>query len=561
MFLQCSLFVVNFLLSAFKFLLLGAFGSILSIYSQVGDEYANSIRWMRQDGALATMKALFNTRKNIPLSTTIAVLAIMIAGILSGIVDKGIILFFHPSTRLGNKDYTVVTTFQHVPQGTLKTFSGWSFSMQYGADIVEATAQAISGTTNIPGASSSQVYTPQIHKYEVGCSRFDLQPLNRGYSNLTLDNNGCAIAAIWLFDQAIYDFKNATFTTLYDGRWRLSIPGDMDKSDQYADIAHIAGVISGATTCGTMDMTYNLRQLRMDGLSEVPRTMTTKCVPPAGDVHITTITTTRFAVSHVERFRKTATSVIAEYDELLQAMEISLRKATFKSSTTMLVEIKYNNSTIDTLGCTAAYLPNVTEVGVTCAYGIASLLVLKPQTINPLLREARGGRPFPPTKIVSAAMVIEHIPRVNNGTAEPISMATLRNATNATTHYMASLGQNFYADYLEGKLYTIYDTYDVQSGFEVPLGMLVCIGVVMVLCLCFWALTEFLLNPRYTSSIHKVISIQLGIPGLMRSKVGPIEFEGVPLVPEGDIYRKDDDFDADRSEVGNDSKIAPVQLK
>jgi hypothetical protein len=65
---------------------------------------------------------------------------------------------------------------------------------------------------------------------------------------------------------------------------------------------------------------------------------------------------------------------------------------------------------------------------------------------------------------------------------------------------------------------------------------MLCIAVTMVVCLGLWAATEYFMDARYTSSLHKNITMQLdarvkcSAPMVMKSKVDPLEFEKVPIV-------------------------------
>ncbi|KAF9321028.1 hypothetical protein BG006_002687 [Podila minutissima] len=170
---------------------------------------------------------------------------------------------------------------------------------------------------------------------------------------------------------------------------------------------------------------------------------------------------------------------------------------------------------------------------------------MEPQEINIPIAEARGGKPFPDPPGTSIAMTIEHIPTLHSGVPQPVSMSAMKNATFEAAHYLASLGQNFYADYVEEQLYVLFDTMDPYQGFRVPDWLLISVTATMAVCLCLWALTNILLDVRYTSSLYKVVSMQLSpqigvsAPMLIRSKFEPFEFEDIPVVAVNGLHELD----------------------
>lgn len=73
-------------------------------------------------------------------------------------------------------------------------------------------------------------------------------------------------------------------------------------------------------------------------------------------------------------------------------------------------------------------------------------------------------------------------------------------------------------------------------------------------------MTKVLLDIRYTSSLYKVVSIQLspqiGIsaPMLVRSKFEPFEFENTPVVPVNDLY----ELDASKTKTSLNAHVSEI---
>ncbi|KAF9199184.1 hypothetical protein BGZ49_010741 [Haplosporangium sp. Z 27] len=130
--------------------------------------------------------------------------------------------------------------------------------------------------------------------------------------------------------------------------------------------------------------------------------------------------------------------------------------------------------------------------------------------------------------------------------SQPISMDQIRNSTTEAARYMASLGQNFYADYDESQLYVIFDTMDIVEGFQMPywlfLTIFICMGVFLVL----FGLTEWLMDGLYTSSLYAAVSKEvvsqmpsdliLGTPMLLKSQLGPIKLGGYAVTPCDELH-------------------------
>ncbi|OAQ23528.1 hypothetical protein K457DRAFT_130471 [Linnemannia elongata AG-77] len=533
MFLVWSLFAVNLVLAVFQFLLIGAFGAISAIYSRFGGEHANSIRWTRQGGYPEMLKSLYNSWKTIPKSTKVAMVITIFASLAASLADKGAAYFITLAERQINASFIMVNSPQFIPiSGTSLELSGWSTNIRYGANIVDAMARMINDTSNIPDAAAGRIYIPQTYEYEIGCNQAAILALDYKTPQLRLRDNGCMeVFYFFQFPGRELLFANATVIKRLGDRWSITVPITDIRWLYEISVAAIlhnnSTSLSTTSSFGRQNWVY-----LQDGITSLPETITSKGVSPTGETLVLSISNIPFSSSTVQRFRNVSTAAFDNYNDLFQAMEVSINNATLRSKTNMFTEARVVNSTIETLVCYSSNLP-----GLMCAYNIISIVSVKQQPLNSIIAEARQGRPLPQNPDLTIAMRIRHTITTVNGTRQSISLSTMKNATSAAAYYLASLGQNFYMDWNASELYIIYDIRDTQSGLEIPFWLILCIAVTMMVCLGMWASTEYFMDGRYTSSLHTNIAMQLAArlkssaPLLMRSKVDPLEFEEIPIVP------------------------------
>ncbi|KAG9323789.1 hypothetical protein KVV02_000842 [Mortierella alpina] len=146
-------------------------------------------------------------------------------------------------------------------------------------------------------------------------------------------------------------------------------------------------------------------------------------------------------------------------------MEASISSTTAATNSTLFMELTSQDSSIEVVFCFAYGYPTTS---LSCMYSNFNLLIVRQQATDSPIVKARGGRPLPYPPSTSIAMAIEHVPALNSGVPQHISMPTVKNATFEAAHCMASLGHNFYQDYNEEQLYVLFDTMDSHQGFKVP---------------------------------------------------------------------------------------------
>ncbi|KAF9987138.1 hypothetical protein BGZ75_001011 [Mortierella antarctica] len=537
MFLPWSLVTANIILAVFQFLLIGTIGAVLAIYSRFGGDHANSIRWVRQGGYLELLSSVYNSWRRLPNSTKVALSLTICASLSASLADKGAAYFIAIADRQINPSFTLVNTSQFLPftSGLLEP-SGWSVNIRHGADIVDAMARRINDTRNIPNAVPGRLYIPQTSAYE-GCSQLAVKALDFKIPQLRLVSTGCM--DVYFFMPSPYFeplVANATVINRSSDRWSIITPIIVD-SQRVAEIPVVAMLQSNSTVLTAMNdmVRMNWMQLK-DGLTALPETVTSKGVSPAGQTLVLSISSTSFSTSTVQRFRNVSAAVFDNYNDMFEAMEASVNSATLQSTTNLFTEVKVSHSTIEMLACYSGQIP-----GLMCVYTIISTVVTKSKALDPIIVEARQGRPLSQSQGASftVAMRILHTVASVNGTRQAISISTMKDATFAAAHYLALLGHNFYMDWNASQLYVIYDTADIETGLEVPLWLIWGIATIMLACLCFWAATEYFLDERCLGSLQKNIALSLGArltgsaPMVMRSKFDPLEFEDVPILSHG----------------------------
>ncbi|KAG0007842.1 hypothetical protein BGZ80_004168 [Entomortierella chlamydospora] len=293
-----------------------------------------------------------------------------------------------------------------------------------------------------------------------------------------------------------------------NGRGSFKIPGSIS-GDSLTEPLSSVYLDYRNTTCGLDDIDPSGDIPDINGLTSPPKTWTTRCALPTGEFVATSLTSIKFFVTKVKNFRRVTSSMFNEDVELVRAMESSITKAGNK--TFLFGEFKYGNTTFDALLCVSVKSGKA-DLKAICSYNSVSAIITSPQDFNPVISAA-----LPPINVgasyynypSTAVMSISHIPTVTNTTTQQLSIPGAKNASLASALYLASLGQNMYLDWNTSKLYVIYNIVDIESGLEMPLWLTIVVLVAMILCAGFCCLTHYFLDPIFTGSLYKVMSIQM----------------------------------------------------
>ncbi|KAF9205481.1 hypothetical protein BGZ49_003970 [Haplosporangium sp. Z 27] len=396
-------------------------------------------------------------------------------------------------------------------------------------------------TMVVPNAIPGRIYIPQTINYTVGCGDVGLSALMRTGA-FVLRNTGCARIHVTVLGVIDYDETGVIVTKRSSERWSISVPAVF--YDIIAEMSVGARVIQNNVTCATWSVLGGVMDSPRDGQTSLPTTLSTKCMYPSGNVTSLSLSAIRFMTSTVGQFSNVSKTSFNEYDELFQAMELNLNNSNgAQGNCTLFAEVQYVNDTVNTLSCYTAPNPNNNITFVTCTYVIIRAIIISQQDLNPTIAATleEGGSPPDLTTI----MTFTHMPNSNGNRSAETSISAIRNINSVVADYIASLGQNLCVDWNHGQVTIMFDTTDTEGGLSIPFWLIVSVPVIAVICAILLGSTEYFLDGRYTTSLYKAISMPMRsrmnsfAPMLMRSRVDPVEFEGIPVVPSGRGFETD----------------------
>ncbi|ORZ18219.1 hypothetical protein BCR41DRAFT_395457 [Lobosporangium transversale] len=484
MFLTVHEFYINLFLAIFQFVLIGTLGAILAIYSRFGNEYASSVNWSRQGGYREMLMALINSRRNAPRTTLIVLAITLFVSFPIGFAGTGAAWFIRRASKPIDITARYIRTPQFAPVGDYKHFSDWKFPIQYGDNVTEVLSRALSDTKNIANAEDGHLYQPR--------------------------------------QKALAQSK-AMVTTLSDNRWRMAVPfqGEISVLNTHA----LPQIDYKGMLCAIPDLYPPFEQTIKDGMINIPRTRTTKCVTGRGEVGVVSFSSVYFQSMKLETFRDIASSVFIEYDEMLQAMESNLNNPSFTTNSTLLAEIQSDEFSVNVLACAVSVSPS--SRSIRCSYNIFSTILARAPKIDPVISNTFNAS-FPRHQEFSNMAIFEHFPKAVEGFPMRISISGLRYSTISITIYMARLGYSFIPDWVSSSLYVLYDIKALERGNEVPTWLIWLVGVITGACIVLWGIVEWKLDYHYTRSLHKIISTKIETqyeargPKLVRSSFKPL---------------------------------------
>ncbi|KAF9383040.1 hypothetical protein BGX21_001664 [Mortierella sp. AD011] len=398
-------------------------------------------------------------------------------------------------------------------------------------------------TEVIPDAIDGRVYTPRTFDYEIGCSNIDIS-LTSGTGSLALGDTACARTKIITVGDFYYTEDGANVTKRSNDRWSISMPVEYIKDLGYvSELPMFTETTYNNSTCTLSNYMNGLLNESRDGSTSSPTTVATKCVYPSGDVVAMSLSTSRFMTTTASQFSNVSKIMFDEYDELFQTMDVALDTIT-GSNSTLFLEIKSENGTTNSLSCYKAPNPSINNTSfLSCIYFAAQSTILKIEAFEPVITSAqRGSQPLPD---ITTIMSFTHLVSIDKGFSAQISIAELRNHTLEAAHYLASLGQNLYVNWNRQEVTVMFETTDAEEGLEIPNWLIIFVPATAIISALLVGPTEYFLDARYTSSLYKSIALSMRLrmnsfaPMLMRSKVDPIEFEGIPVVPSGPQFEAD----------------------
>ncbi|KAF9352070.1 hypothetical protein BGX26_010027 [Mortierella sp. AD094] len=418
-------------------------------------------------------------------------------------------------------------------------------------NVIDAMTSIINDTRNIVNAERGRVYTPRTSPYETDCRQLNTLFLNGLNDRMLLPNDGCMYLFFILTapPTVAQEITTAKVLKRAPGRWRFI--GARTPDDTFQQMYVVPGMSNGNVSCYSDRIGTRAPISLVDGVIYPPRTTTTECLNPNGEVWVLSSTWVMFSTTTAKQFRTVTSAIFEEYDELLQAMEASINSPNFPSTPVAIAELKVVNTTVDSLICISGNSTTIVgSTALSCVYSSTYAIMTKPLNTSLLISNARGGQApgkhqlYLDAYLPNIAMTIDHIPNVLNRTRSPFSFAVMKNASSAASTYLASLGPNIYMDWDTHKLYTLFDTLDTVEGFEIPTWLFVFLITTIVLCLAFWGAAKYKLDEGYMSSLHKNIAVGIGArmgwdsPILLRFNANPMSFEGCAVVPEDRDFHK-----------------------
>ncbi|KAF9579098.1 hypothetical protein BGW38_004795 [Lunasporangiospora selenospora] len=431
--------------------------------------------------------SLYNSVRSSRLSTKIALLTVIMACLVTDLADDGVSLFIKAAQQEMNHS-SYVNSIQSIG-GAGEPFVLVTTMNQ--GDVPRDFVMSNLNNTNInPGAIKGKVYRPQTSDYKSECAMINID-------NVFLTGRISAI--------------DPCSSLQLDIRGNFNITGDRNVVRSKDSARLIAPIIFN----GSGELRAVATMLTND---------TEECDIDQWDAPFDTSSYTN------QLFGAQTIFVPLRYQAngvLFDNMAELFTNGTF-ASPTFAIEARVDGTNVEALACHTTnldvadfYPPNH------CFYTNIATILIDPKNNQPsfksfLMKEGRMVVNFP---------LINVFHRSRWGGAErSLNLTALKATTLGLRDTFASLGQNIL---VSSSIEIVYDTYDIVDGFEVPTWLAYLVMMIMVVCAIIWGLTLYLLDERLTSSLYKLISLELvphTAPIPMRSKLNPIEIEGHPVV-------------------------------
>ncbi|KAF9573569.1 hypothetical protein EC968_008324 [Mortierella alpina] len=546
--MQTSLpfWVIGLFFSAFKILLVGALGGILSIYAASGSRYGNSIRWSRQGGYLEMISVLRNSVRPVPGSATVAMTVAIIASTLALFSSVFFSTMVHRSDINDNQSYISTKTMRPMAAG--EEIDDWLIYLGPNSNVVDSLGLLINDTRNIPDAVPGRRYTPRTFGYEVACDTIDVVVGRNGSDLIPQAVGGCSAVLFDIYNTFFtWEPKEAInmrtapdqYTIIAPATFPLGFDLREHRALSYTYFEHFCFVSL------SMSEAQSVRQFNRfphSGMTSLPRTTLTRCQYPSGALYVGARTQMRFAIQSLAEYDNTTTAIFDNSAQLplLATMSAFTKNGTFldPQSNSTLVALTKAGANVHFLSCHSVRYSESGDVGLFCEYQVVAAVLTTPQPDEPIIAADLPDRPVRAANesVNENVVVVAHLPLSLTSDLPTFSISSMLNATTSGAQYFASLGQNFVMDWKKEQLYVLFDTVDIKDGQEFSTGLFVTLLVVMVLCAGVWAYSEKTIAGMYTGSLYKLVYTELGphlektTPMLMSCTNDPLAFEGVPVV-------------------------------
>ncbi|KAF9278409.1 hypothetical protein BGZ68_008597 [Mortierella alpina] len=556
MFVAWSFFQMYLFFFFFEILLSSALGAALAWYSRSNQGYAHSIRWVRQGGYAEMFKAISTSRRTLPGTVFNALAAMVFLNVLTSVADTGAKVFVKQATQQTNAAQEIIQTTPFIRTTLFADIEGWTTTVRPNSSIVDALMMAINNPRNILDARPGRQYIPQQYPYESGCNRLNIFDVHPNHTHLQIPNNGCANLTI-ISDNALKANVSRSYVTRRsEGRGTIVVAGqyDTDIAPSFtagavsAEIAtYIRISISEDRKCYTTIGHRNAIVPAQSGLTSSPKTVVTKCLYPTGEIIALSLTSIRFSVPDLQSFHNVTSRIFDQKDDLLTGMEQSISEGLFSHLAAdvldgiHVMEVKTIGTEVRSLTCAARRASQNGTTYLMCSHATTASVITKPQAMLPEVSARRAGKPFAPVPLFTIAITAKHFPSFSNTSLSEPQYATtsILNASKEAAAYFASLGQNFYIDWMAGQILLIFSTTDTQKGYEIPLRLYAAVIGLMAGSLALVLVVEFSLEDKFKRSLHWMVSKELEprlgrrAPTLMRFTAEPPALENMRLAYVG----------------------------
>ncbi|KAF9946570.1 hypothetical protein BGZ72_000223 [Mortierella alpina] len=526
MFVPWSFFQMYLFFFFLQTLLSSALGAALAVYSRSRQGYAHSIRWIRQSGYGEMFKAINISRGKLPETVLKTLSTVVFLSMLISVADTGAKVFVKQATRQTNIAQQIIQSTPLIKSDVVANIEGWMTTVRSGSSIVDALAMTINNTRIIPDVQPGRQYIPQQYPYESGCDQLNFIPIHLNHTHLQISNNGCANLSIFNDNFLEANVSRSYVTRRSEGRGTIVMPGRYrrtgnSKYDRGSATVEMTPYVELSTSdgrnCYTSDLHRNILVPKQSGLTYSPTTLVTKCHFATGEIIALSTTTVCFSVPNLQSFREVTSLIFEPQDELLIGMEKSIGDGLFSHLTAdpldgiFVTEVKTVGTEVRTVTCAARGVSQNATTYLMCSYAIVAAVLTKPQTMLPVISARRAGKPYVPYDLYTVDIIVEHLPFTNiTSLSQPrFAMTSVLNASKEAAMYFASLGQNFYIDWTGRKILLIYETTDLQKGYDIPVWLFAVVIGLMAGSLLLVASVEVTVGAKFKRSLHWMVSKEL----------------------------------------------------
>ncbi|KAK3833778.1 MAG: hypothetical protein JOS17DRAFT_801504 [Linnemannia elongata] len=519
MFFSLPFWVSSIAISIIKVILSGAVGAIFAIYARHShDLYANSIRWSRVGGLLETLPLLWNSRRQVPKQSSIAMASMILAGLFNMVVAIFLGAAVFRAESIYQLDPTGAFTTQLVSADSSFRLE-WTAFMEPNDTMKETLILLLSDTRSHPAPIPQTLYEPRTYDYdyEITCNE-TAAALAQDIHNFTFfypsPSSACKTTWAVLPDYSFnLNLESASNMLVSPDVYMVVAAVSYTDDILHSPVPHVSGYIRKFCKRTSTLFSPVFTTFPKDGIAALPWTDLTRCQYGSGESIVMASTYLMFAINQLKDFDRITTSIFNETASLplLTPMRTAINNGTFLNPTNNATMVMFTglSPNVDFFVCMSTFSNRTNGMGLLCTYVLTSLMPLKPQPWDPYMPEEIKPDPSPSVDndipISELNLNIQHMPSGSQDSMLKFSPAHLLESTTDATKYIASLGYNVVTNKETGQLYILYETRKVTDAFEVSTALLIFLAVVVVACLAIWITSEVRYSTVYNGSLYKVI--------------------------------------------------------